>query len=85
MYMDKNRKKKDDWDDGRVIAPMDALDPEWERGKTKRTKDKQPDIDLTKKEKRAMTKAMFAVMLPRILVALIAFAIVFLLVYLWLN
>lgn len=83
--MDKNRKKKDDWDDGRVIASMDGLLPEWEKGRTSRAEKDESKSDLTKKEKRAMTKAMFSVMLPRILVVLTSFALVFLLLYLWLK
>ena len=83
--MDKNRKKKDDWDDGRVIASMDDLLPEWEKGKTPRAEKDKCKSDLTKKEKRAMTKAMFSVMLPRIIVVLTSFMLVFLLLYLWLK
>lgn len=83
--MDKNRKNKDDWDDGRVIASMDGLLPEWEKGKRNRDKKGQSTQDLTKKEKRAMTKAMFSVMLPRIIVVLASFMTVFLLMYLWLK
>lgn len=86
------RKKKDDWvDDGRTIAPMTGEEiPPSSRGifqgreRRKNLKNKGKS-DVTKKETRAMIRAMFAVMLPRLLVILAGFALVFAIMYLWLS
>ncbi len=86
------RKKKEKWvDDGRTIVPMngDEIPSQWrgvytgrERKKNLKNKGKS---DVTGKERRAMIRGMFAVMLPRLLIILAGFAIVFLLMYLWLS
>lgn len=83
------KKKKDDWDDGRVIAPMNGDElPAYRRGAYSGREGKKTAkgkyADLTKKEKRAMTRALFAVMLPRLLAITLGFAIVALLMVLWL-
>ncbi|MDE5896418.1 MAG: hypothetical protein K2H43_01230 [Clostridia bacterium] len=84
-------KKKDDWvDDGRTIAPMTGEEiPQASRGLfTGRVRKKNlkngGKADITPKERRAMIRAMFAVMLPRLLVILMGFSLVFLIMYLWL-
>ena len=84
----KKREKKADWDDGRVIAPMNGDElPAYRRaaysGRPNK-RNKTPDVELTKKEKRALTRALFATMLPRLLVILGSFAIVALILMLWL-
>lgn len=87
----KKRKEKDEWDDGRTIAPMtgDEL-PSYRRAifsdrENKRVVRNKEKNDISGKERRAMIRAMFAVMLPRFLVVLAAFGIVALLLYLWLR
>lgn len=87
----KKRKKEEDWDDGRTIAPMTGEElPAYRkaafsnRESRRQLKDKGGD-DLTKKERRALMRAFFAVMLPRLLIILASFAIVVLLLYLWLS
>ena len=84
------KKKKDDWDDGRTIAPMtgDEL-PEYRRAmfanrENKRNLPNGGKSDLTGKERRAMIRAMFAVMLPRLLVVLLGFGLTALILCLWL-
>ena len=75
-------RRKDDWDDGRVIAPMDNVGSSFGRsGRTERTK----RSDVTKKERRAIVRAMFAVLLPRFVIVLCSFAVVAILCYLWLS
>lgn len=85
----KKKEKREDWDDGRVIAPMNGDElPSYRRaaysGRESKANVKQRRADLTKKEKRAMTRALFSVMLPRILAVLLGFGIVAILMYLWL-
>ena len=84
------KKKKDDWDDGRTIAPMtgDEL-PGYRRAlftgrENKRTVKERGKSDISRKERRAMIRAMFAVMLPRFLVIIAAFGVTALLIWLWL-
>ncbi len=82
MRMTSKKRKKDDWDDGRVIAPMDGVQSPFGRGGRK---DKANGVEVTKKERRAIVKAFFCIMLPRLLVVLLAFGLVALLMYLWLS
>ena len=84
----KKKDKKDEWDDGRVIAPMNGDElPAYRRaaytGRPNK-RNKAPSVDLSKKEKRALMRGMFLAMLPRLLVILGSFAIVMLLLMLWL-
>ena len=86
------RKKKDEWvDDGRTIAPMTGNEiPDASRGffqgrERKRNAKNKGKSDVSKKEQRAMIRAMFAVMLPRLLIILACFSLVFGLMYLWLS
>ncbi len=51
----------------------------------KRKKEKSEKVSVSKKEYRAMVRGAFAAMLPMFLCILSAFAIVFLLAYLWLK
>lgn len=103
MRKSKKKEKKNNWDDGRVIAPMTGEElPPYRRGigntgpvapAEKRTGDggsgkhspKGATLQMTKKEERALTRALFLTMLPRLLICLLAFGIVFLLGYLWLT
>lgn len=81
--MSGNKRKKDDWDDGRTIAPMDGVNQMYHRERRKQKG--SAEIEVSKKERRAMIRAMFAVMLPRVLTVLLSFAAVFLLIFLWLK
>lgn len=88
----KDKRKTEDWDDGRTIAPMngDELPPYrrmmYSGRKNKAEHKKDPNrIELTKKERRAMTRAFFLEMLPRLLMVLAGFGVVVLLMYLWLG
>ncbi len=92
--MDKERKKKkDDWDDGVVIAPMNGDElPKYRRmaylnrakrpSKEERLKHKNM---YTKKERRAIVRAGLLAMLPRLLIILAGFGIAVGLIYLWLK
>ena len=86
------RKKKEKWvDDGRTIAPMtgEEIPTQWRGVYTGRVRKKNlknnGKSDITKKERRAMTRALFAVMLPRLLIILASFAVMFLVMYLWFS
>lgn len=76
--------KRDDWDDGRVIAPMDNVGHSPLRPSGSRI-GKERGSNVTRKERRAMMRALFAVMLPRLLIVLLSFAVVGILCYLWLS
>lgn len=84
-------KKQEDWDDGRTVAPMTGEEiPKSGRAfftgrERKKNFNKQEQVQLTRKEKRAMMRAMLAAMLPRFLIILASFSVVFLLMYLWLK
>ena len=84
-------RKKDDWDTGVVVAPMNGDElPKYRRmiylNRAKRPpKGERPKSDLTKKERRAIVRAGFLAMLPRLLVILVAFGVVALLIWLWLR
>jgi hypothetical protein len=90
--MKNKQPKPDKWeDDGRTISPMTGEElPSYRRAgfsnrENKRNLKNNGKADLSKKERRAMTRALFAVMLPRLLIILGAFLVVFLLMYLWLS
>lgn len=83
----KEKDSRDDWDDGSVIAPMNGDElPAYRRifGGSRRT-EKRVKSDITKKERRSMMRAMFAVMFPRLLVVLIGFGLTIALIFLWLS
>lgn len=83
----KKKQKNDDWDDGSVIAPMTGEElPGYRRGffSSRGKRDKSGKSDITKKEERKMILAMFAVMLPRLLIVVAGFALAALVVFLWL-
>ncbi len=89
--MTKKDKKQEDWDDGRTIAPMNGDElPAYRKAgfanrENRKEAAKKEQIEVTKEEERAMRKAMFAVMLPRVIAALVGFGIVWLLMALWLG
>jgi hypothetical protein len=89
--MKEKKQKQEDWDDGRTIAPMTGEElPSYRRAafanrENKRSRKEKTTVELSKKERRAMTRALFAVMLPRLLIVLAAFTVMFLLMYLWLS
>lgn len=84
------KKKKEEWvDDGRTIAPMTGEEiPSMSRGffpgRERKRNRKKGKSDVTRKERNAMIRAFFAVMLPRLLIVLGCFALVGLLLYFWL-
>ena len=69
--MKKKKDNREDWDDGRVVA-------------SKRT-EKKVKVEVTKEERRALRKAMFSVMLPRLLLIIAGFGIAALVIFLWLH
>ncbi|MCM1306956.1 MAG: hypothetical protein NC037_06745 [Bacteroides sp.] len=86
-------KKKNDWDSGITVAPMNGdelpkyrrlayLNREKRPSKEERLKHKQA---YTKKERRAIIRAGFLAMLPQLIIILVAFGIVFGIIYLWLS
>ncbi|MGN1042033.1 MAG: hypothetical protein ACI4SK_00965 [Christensenellales bacterium] len=81
-------KKNDDWDNGMTVAPMNGDElPSYRRATYLNRAKKSAKIksDVTKKERRAMTKALFAVMLPRLFVMLAGFGLTALLIWFWLS
>ncbi len=90
---DKRKKKKDDWDTGVVIAPMNGDElPKYRRmaylNRAKRPSKeerKQEKTKYTKKERRAIMRGGFLAMLPMFLVTVVSFALVIALLYLWLK
>lgn len=85
----KKSRANDDWDNGMTVAPMNGDElPKYRRNafdnrENKRTRRVKSDI--TRKEQNAMIRAMFAVMLPRLLVVLLGFGFVGVLLWLWLS
>ncbi len=87
------KNKKDDWDDGHTIAPMNGDElPKFrrmaylnrEKNLSKEEKEKRKNA-YTKKERRAIIRAGFLAMLPRLLIILLAFSLVGAIMYLWLR
>ncbi len=73
--------KKKYVDDGHTIYNMDVDGFKWH---DKKIKNKE-GLDLTKKEKFAMTRAAFTVYLPKILIILLAFILTIIMLYFWLS
>lgn len=72
----KQKKQKNKFvDDGRTIYSMDGLSKKHQ---------KQDDLDITKKERRAMILAAFKVYIPRLLLILLGFVLAYFLIYFWL-
>lgn len=87
----RRKERNDDWDNGMTIAPMNGDElPGYRRqmymNREKRAqKSGRVKSDVTRKEQRAMIKAMFEVMLPRLLIVLLCFGFTALLIWLWLK
>ena len=85
------RKKKEKWvDDGRTIAPMtgEEIPPSsrgFFQGRVRKKNLKSRKADVTRKERRAMMRALFAIMLPRLLIVIACFTLIAGLMYLWLS
>lgn len=72
--------RQDDWDNGMTVAPMNGDElPKYRRAafqnRENTPRHKRQKSDVTRKEQRAMIRAMFEVMLPRILVVLVGFGL----------
>lgn len=79
------KQPEEDWDDGRVIAPMNGDElPAYRRNISFKRDKKRPQSDVTRKEQRKMILAMFQVMLPRFLIILLGFGLAAGVVVLWL-
>ena len=73
-------------DDGRTIAPMNGDElPFYRRIFASKRTEKKVKVEVTKEERRALRKAMFSVMLPRLLLIIAGFGIAALVIFLWLH
>ena len=86
----RRKDRQDDWDNGMTIAPMNGDElPKYRRmiyqNRENTPRSKREKSDVTRKEQRAMIRAMFEVMLPRILVVLVGFGLTALIIWLWLS
>ena len=82
--------RQDDWDNGMTVAPMNGDElPKYRRAafqnRENTPRHKRQKSDVTRKEQRAMIRAMFEVMLPRLLVILVGFGLTALVIWLWLS
>lgn len=73
-----------------TVAPMNGDElPSYRRSaylnREKKQKSGKVKTEYTKQEQKAMTKALFSVMLPRMFMILAGFCLAGLLVYLWLS
>ncbi|MCI9518570.1 MAG: hypothetical protein HFK08_04840 [Clostridia bacterium] len=84
--MKKKKDNREDWDDGRVVAPMNGDElPFYRRIFASKRTEKKVKVEVTKEERRALRKAMFSVMLPRLLLIIAGFGIAALVIFLWLH
>lgn len=75
-----NKKTKTEYvDDGHTVYSMENLETPWSRPK------KKDEVGLTRAEKRAAIRAAFKVYLPIFFGVIACFALVALLLYLWLK
>lgn len=87
------KKKKDDWDTGVVIAPMNGDELPKYRRMAYLNRQKRPSKEerkaqknaYTKKERRAIMRGGFLAMLPYLIIGLVGFGIAVALIYLWLH
>lgn len=87
------KNKKDDWDNGMTVAPMNGDElPKYRRmaylnRPKKVSKEEKQELRnrYTKKEKKAIVRAGIVTILPRLFIVIGAFAIVAVLMYLWLK
>ena len=78
-----NKEKKEFVDDGRTIADMNVDGFSWYN--KNKPKDPKDQIYLTRKERRAIFRAMVSKMLPIAIISLIAFVMSYFLIKLWLS
>lgn len=91
--MAKKDRHNDDWDTGVVIAPMNGDELPKYRRMAYMNRKKRPSKEerkmhkemYSKKERRAIVRAGLAVMLPRLMIAVVAFAMVIVVMWLWLR
>ncbi len=75
------RKKQKYVDDGHTIYNMDIEGFKWHDKKQKQS----GQLNLSKRERFAMTRAAFTVYLPRVLILLLSFSLAVVLLYFWLK
>lgn len=81
-----SKRKKDELDTETSFADMNVDGFSWyDPQKKKDQKENKGTVKLTGKEKRAMVKGAILAMLPFIAVVVLAFGIVILLAYIWVN
>ena len=97
--MKKDKKKENDWDDGRTVSPMGAEWMPWNSGtpssrQTKRNAspsnkenevDNKDNLNLSKAEKRGILIGAFRALLPLLACIGIAVALMFIFACLWLG
>ena len=87
MARKKDAQKREDWDDGRTVAPMTGEElPNYRRvldGEGDKRAGAQK-VSVTKEERRALMRGMFLAMLPRLLVIFAGFGIAAIIAVLWL-
>lgn len=64
---------------------MDGVGPSRPKNDESSKLRKNVKVEVTRKEQKAMTRGMFAALLPRILCSLLGFAAAVVLMYLWLS
>lgn len=79
--MKRNKKDKPDEyiDDGHTIYDMN-VDAPWNK-----SKEKTPNVFVTKEERRTLIKAAFLAYIPKLLLVLGCFLVAAILIYLWLK
>lgn len=88
MCFNKKRKKEYADDDGRTIANMNVDGLPWyqpNKEENDKKKRRMQELKVTRQEKWAMIKGAYLAYLPMLLCILSAFAIVMLLIQLWLS
>jgi len=83
----KKKKEKEKFiDDGRTVADMNVEGFKWYvPEKVKAEQKKIHDLQITKKERRAMIKAALTTVLPVVLLYILGFFLVFVLIIIWLR
>ena len=78
----RSEEKNEFVDDGRTVYDMSGLD---DMHRTGQRREKKENINLTRKEKRALIKAAFAHYAPIFFGVLVCFTLTALLIYFWLR
>lgn len=82
----KQKTKFEDLDDNRTVANMNVEGFKWYKSdKEKAAKEDLRKLKVTKKERKAITKAAYLSVIPIIIMYLSAFILLFLLILWWLN